>query len=759
VADDIRWDGSVYPYVAPDELTIDPSLRLHRRAAETIDPIVHELLRYALWNVNTEHGTTMMKISGSPICAYAHDFNPVILDEQGDYVFFGPFLQYLSAATNSAVKWTLERRSGNPGINPGDIFLNNDPWVGAPHQSDVAIYAPVFVDGELFCWVANTLHQHDLGGTAPGGFNPIAEDVFWEAPSTRAVKIVEGGVIRRDIEETYLWASRVPDLVALDLRAQIAGCNVARDRIVSLVERYGAAVVKGTMGKIQDDAERAFMRRLDTIPDGTWSEDGWIEGALPGDRDLYLNRITLTKRGDQLTFSNAGSAKQHPSSITFAGWSAAIFAVIAPQMLFDQMLAIEGAARHIEFDVEPDLITSASRPTAVQGGTGLVLAQTLALTGVVVSKMLATSTDPELRTEIQSSMANSCFPINTIDGIDQRGERFSAFLLDPAGAAFPAYSWRDGQDTGGWPWDLQSTMPNVEEHELAYPMLYLWRKELPDSGGAGKFRGGNVGEFAYVPHMTEKFSSFTVSGACAVPAPALFGGYPASTNKFQFIVGAKVWDQIQRTGSIPGAVSEIEDGESTWVPAKSADKWPTPEDVWICSWTGGGGYGDPLERDPEMVRKDIAGEQTTVEWARRAYGVVVEGSGDALVVDQQATAELRREMGAARLAESRPWSGTVAAAHTADVADGRINDDLEIRDGEILSGGVPLGSAGRNYKYGTRIRDVPLQDVNPHIRDPGIYTDCAVVLREYLCPSTGRLLQTEVIVDGAEPLWDLQVGA
>src|SRR5919112_38223 len=122
----IRWDGRTCPYIPPDELTIHESVRLHDEADEQVDLVTHEVLRHALWNVNTEHGNTIMKISGSPICAYGHDFNPAILE--------------------------------------GDIFLCNDPWIGATHQSDVAVMAPVFWEGKLFCWVANTLHQWDLGG-------------------------------------------------------------------------------------------------------------------------------------------------------------------------------------------------------------------------------------------------------------------------------------------------------------------------------------------------------------------------------------------------------------------------------------------------------------------------------------------------------------------------------------------------------------------------------------------------------------------
>jgi len=165
---DIKWDGKVYPYIPSEPLKIDPVIQLQENIEENLDPISFEVIRYAMWNINVEQGNTLLRISGSPIAAYGHDFNPCLLDEKGDFVFFGPFLQYLSSATGSAVKWTLENRSSNPGISDGDIFLTNDPWVGATHQTDVCVYAPLFWEGELFCWFGNTLHQWDLGGTTPG---------------------------------------------------------------------------------------------------------------------------------------------------------------------------------------------------------------------------------------------------------------------------------------------------------------------------------------------------------------------------------------------------------------------------------------------------------------------------------------------------------------------------------------------------------------------------------------------------------------
>jgi N-methylhydantoinase B len=219
---DIVWDGRVHPYMPPERLSIHPALELYPRVEATVDPIDHEVLRHALWNVNVEHGNVLMRISGSPICAYGHDFNPAILDGEGNFIFFGPFLQYLAANISAAVKWTLENRSANPGIRPGDMFLFNDPWIGCSHQSDAGVIAPVFVAGKLIAWVGTTLHQWDMGGTVPGGFNPMAEDHYWESPLIPPVRIVEGGEIRRDIAEHYTRMSRLPGRRRADPRPRRA---------------------------------------------------------------------------------------------------------------------------------------------------------------------------------------------------------------------------------------------------------------------------------------------------------------------------------------------------------------------------------------------------------------------------------------------------------------------------------------------------------------------------------------------------------
>jgi N-methylhydantoinase A len=755
----ISWDGYEYSYVPPAELTIHPSLQLHEEADETIDPVTYEVLRHALWNINEEHGQSIIRTSGSPICAYGHDFNPTILDERAGFVFFGKYNLYLAISSALTVKWMLEQRSESPGIHEGDVFLTNDPWIGSTHQPDVILAEPVFVEGRLFCWVANILHQWDVGGTAPGGFNPMAEDVYWEAPVFPPVKVVDRGELRRDVAELYVRNSRLPDLINLDLRSQITGCHVARERLLSLVDRYGAPTVKATMRRVQDDSDTAFERRLESIPDGTWSEEGWLEANLPGDRGLYRNKLTLTKREGRLSFSNHGSAPQSGAlNATFGAWSGAILAMLAVTMSFDQMLALEGPMRHCEFDVEPGLFNCATRPSAVSTGPATVLIHTTGLAGLVISKMLSSSTDAALRTEVMSCMGVMGFPINTLSGIDQRGNNYASFLNDPVGAALPAFSWRDGQDTGGFAWDLASTIPNVEDNELFHPVLYLWRRELPNSGGAGRFRGGNGCEAGVIAHRTDRISWVTVAAEMAVPGPGLFGGYPTSTNRYQLLKNAGVAEHFRTTGTMLTSLEGLP-GEIDWVGPKTFDRVTGPDDIWVFAWSGGGGYGDPVLRDPELVAQDVAAGRVTADWAARAYGVILTGEPGEERADEAATGARRHEIIQERLAEGRRFAGPHGADRSgAVVRDGRVSEYVEVVDGEYLADGVSLGPATGNYKLGALLRDLPLTEANPEVRDASVYVDRPVTFRQIICPETGRLLQTELVVDGEPPQWDLRPG-
>src|ERR1700744_756214 len=235
------------------------SVRLHDVGAElvdSIDPLTYEVIRHRLTSITEEMGEALKRMSGSVVVTDCNDFDAAIMDEVGDVVQVGLYNTELAASLDMAVSWTLRHRAGRPGIGEGDMFLCNDPWIGGGrHQSNVGVFAPRFVDGELFCWTGAVAHQVALGGVSPGSWSVAATDVFWESIPLPPVKIVEAGEIRDDIEDVYLRRSRVPKLVALDLRAKVGANNVAHERLRSLCQKYGPDTVKAVMRKSMNDAE------------------------------------------------------------------------------------------------------------------------------------------------------------------------------------------------------------------------------------------------------------------------------------------------------------------------------------------------------------------------------------------------------------------------------------------------------------------------------------------------------------------------
>jgi N-methylhydantoinase B len=337
---DVDFNGIDQPYVPPAVLSISPKLKLHRDWDTDIDPVSYEVIRHNLWQINEEHGATIQRISGSPVAMYALDLNPSILTEDAEFVYFGPYMQYMSGVTDTQVKWTLEFRSDNPGINEGDMFIANDPWVGAAHQQDVMLLCPVFWAGELFCWVTNCLHQYDIGGITPGSFCPSAESAFEEGILLPPLKIIENYEVRRDIEAVYLRSSRKPELVALDFRAQMAGNTTARERVLDLIKRYGASAVKGVMKRVIDNSEKSYLEKMANIPDGFWQDRTYVEACRPGDRRTHRVMIGLRKEGSKLIFTNDGSADQDGAmNATNSGWRGSIMVAINELLCWDQYFA------------------------------------------------------------------------------------------------------------------------------------------------------------------------------------------------------------------------------------------------------------------------------------------------------------------------------------------------------------------------------------------------------------------------------------
>lgn len=629
-----------------------PHVRLHDvddDAVAELDALTYEVVRHRLESITDEMGEAIVRMSGSLVVTDANDFNFAILDEVGETVQIGLYNTELSACSDMAVKWTLENRAENPGIRPGDMFLCNDPWVGGGvHQNDVSLFAPLFVGDELFAWTAAVAHQVDLGGVSPGSWTVKSTDVFWESLPTPPLKIVENGQLRSDIEDAWLRRCRIPALVALDLRAKIGANRMAQERLTTLVDKYGAKTVKAVMRRMLDDAERRLRAKLAEIPDGEWTSVSYQDSARQGDDGLYTIRLRLTKSGDSMTLDFRGTDPQADGLIncTYTGLRGGIMPILLATLCGDLPWSPGGIYRCFDIISEPGSINDATFPAGVSKAS---VASAWATTNAVtecISGMLDTHT--EYKRNAMSVCVGS-WDLAVLQGMDQRGVPFVGLVSDPMAGGLGAQPHSDGVDTGGLACIPMGRVPDVEMTEFTYPMMYLWRREEPDSGGPGRFRGGLGGSSAFILHDSPAPGVALVvsGGGKAIPqSSGLSGGYPANT---QFDVAIRN-SNIRELFNEGKMVNDLEDisGELEHMPPHLESMLGTA-DVYFMAWQGGGGYGDPVSREPQAVAVDARAGKITVGAATEIYGVSFTDDG---TVDETATAELRQAIRRDRAAEA-----------------------------------------------------------------------------------------------------------
>lgn len=634
-----------------DEDAIDPSLALHEAPEDyDLDRVTFEVLRNRLDRINDEQGITLQNVSGSPIATDANDFNVVITDERGEIVNFGQYVMFLGGALDVVIKWILENRSDDPGIQPGDMFLCNDPWVGGVHQNDVAILSPLFQEGELFGWTASTIHQVDVGGVNPGSFCVDADDVFAEAQPTPPIKIVENGEIRKDIEEMFLRRSRVPPLVGMDLRAHVASNNVARERIEEQIDRYGADTVKTVMKETIDHAEESLRSRLRDLPDGVWRHVEYQDVAQTGDRGVYKARLEMEKQDDKLIFNVSGDPSTGMFNCTYPAMRGGFVSAILPMLCHDIPWALGGIYRTMEINAEDDIIINADFPAGTSMGATSGAWQSMNLANKTIANMLAASDEHD-----EDLIAGCCGSWATINlmGVNQYDDPFVTMLMDPMAGGWGARSDKDGVDTGGILCTPKGQTPNVEANELAFPILYLYRREETDSGGPGEYRGGAGASMCWIPHDTDVplTSVGSAFGAAMPTSPGVAGGHPSNPTRYELIRDSDIDGWIDR-GEIPEDRSEIDGDVEVMSP-----KYETQlglDDVYYCLWQGGGGYGDPIDRDPKKVAEDVRDGYVSEDEALETYGVVLDENGNVIEGKTTARRETIREQ---RLAADQ-WGGS-----------------------------------------------------------------------------------------------------
>jgi N-methylhydantoinase B len=613
-----------------------------------LDPITFEVLRHKLDEIISEAYYTMGRVSGSPVVYEAGDHQEAICTPSGDAAVFGAGVLHWVCSLGAGVRHITERYSENPGFEEDDQFILNDPYIAAVHGPDLQLLAPVIWEGELIAWAACASHQADIGGLNPGSLCVSATDVFQEGFLTPGLKLVERGVIRRDVEDTLRNLIRTPELGLLDVRAKIAANNVVKHRLGQLLERYGPEVVKTLFRQLLDYADQRVRARLRSIPDGKWTSENSVEGI----REDYVRvQVTLTKAGDTLKFDFSGSSPQVESSLNIGPVgtrSSALNPFVA--MLCHDLPWNEGLFRACEFELPERSVVNPQRPAAlstnVPAGANLLVLTTCHNS---LSKMLL-GADPELR---QESCGNCGGGHNTfvLAGARSDGEFFAALILDGNGGGGGGFPDRDGPDTASNHWAVKAVITNVESVELLYPFLYLWRQEVVDSGGPGKFRGGLGLMEAVIPWDIPQMTSITLGAGYNVRSSLGYsGGYPAPHSPAGVVRGADVTGRHFAVGKVPRSLADL-GGEDERVVPKSLTTVMATDVLYGYVGSGGGGFGDPLERDPAHVLVDVEIGSVTSDAARGVYGVIIAGTPRS--VDGEGTENTRAGMRRQRLERMR----------------------------------------------------------------------------------------------------------
>ncbi|MBR72639.1 MAG: hydantoinase/oxoprolinase [Rhodospirillaceae bacterium] len=581
-----------------------------------MDPITFSIIRHRLFRIVDEAVITLKHVSGSAITNEGHDLMVSLYRADGSLLMGGVgFLHHLTSAAE-ACKSIIRNFSGN--INEGDIFLLNCPYTAALHTSDIYLIAPIHHNGVLVAWSACFVHVYDIGAMNPGGFSPDSNDIFTEGFSSPGLKLVDKGEIRKDIMNTILNMVRSPEMVALDMSSMIACNNVAKDRMQSLIDKYTPKVVDKACSLLISQSEKLFKERLAELPDGCWHSRQYFD--VKGQTFKVL--LKMSKEGEKIVFDFSGSSAQSQYGINCSRWASwgGLFAPLFPLLCYD-ITWNEGVIRPVKMIAPEGSVVNATRPAPVSIATVGAIQAVNNAACVCISKMLSAS--DKYSKEATAVWHGSHFAIFMF-GKNQRGTQSIGILTETFGGAAGARAIGDGVDVGGEVPNPISRMANVETMEATFPIRYLFRRRLKDSGGPGLHRGGTGAEFAITPHdAPDGGINYVISGkGTEYPmSDGLGGGYPGAPSNYLWVKTNEALESGVPLVAYPNSIEQI--------PGKKEKiSWGVFPLVGLDSlyvgWNGGGGYGDPLSRDCDSVARDVKNGVVSNVIAEKVYGVVVD---------------------------------------------------------------------------------------------------------------------------------------
>ncbi len=702
----------------------------------------------------------LQRVSASPIVVQGGECMQSFYDPEGRMVLACSGHLRFAAATSDAIRRIREWFGISPGFSDGDQIFFNDPYIAGSHTYDQMVINPIFFDGRLIAWTASSSHTADTGGVMRGA----ATEIYHEGIRIQGLKVVERGEFRDDVCKTLVEQCRDPHYVELDLRSRIAANNVSAQRFVQMVHHFGLPFVEAACRRLIEDSERLARAKLGTLPDGTWTSR--MYGTARRTAGVYQILCRMTKGGDELAFDFEGTSPQLddernstlPSSI-------AHIALALTNMLFWDVPWSDGKMAPVRIDIPEGTVLNCRFPAACGGAPRVGQILVSAVTECVAKMLYAAGRYEDVNAGWQGLWYEGG-PGYFYGGTNRDGVTVAQGLYDIHGGGFGATPLRDGVDTGGHANIPSGGISDIERIELQYPFLYFSRNHNPNGGGYGRFRGGDGSHRVYMVYGSTDLSvDFRPYSGIPNGGFGLFGGFPTGTGGVRAIFRTDPARLRLRLAQGDYPVSPRQILEEGWgeiyLPESGRSRVQVPE-YWIITdcVQGGGGFGDPLDREPEAVARDVTAGIYTGWAAERFFAVALDASR---TPDPERTAQLRADVRRQRRetahpvsagsGEARPPAGRLMTGSLKPHACLEIAGEGHQAWWQCRRCGYRLGVASRNYKLGALRRVEALADLSEFPLPSGQFLGA---LHEYICPGCTTLLQVDVFYPGSEDvLWDI----
>lgn len=554
------------------------------------DPVLTSIIASRLRSIGERMGVVVERSARSPLLVEGRDFSVGIYDVDGTLIEQTEYIPVLGYATTPGMRAIAERFVGR--VEPGDAILHNDPYSGGNQLSDWKVTKPVFHAGEHVAWVVIVAHQADIGGAVPGTYNPNATDMWQEGLRITPVKIMERGERRADVWELIFGNVRL-DVVADDVTAMIGACTVGERELSALLETYGTERFRAAVASLLDAAERSAAAAIERIADGEYKAELTVHDDGIDHDGAWTIRLAVGVSGDRIVFDFAGTDDQArgyintPRAVTISAVMIAFFMIAEGELPHN-----DGVMRRIEVLTPSGCLVNPEFPAPTCFGNHV--ADQLA---AVIMLALAPAVPGRVTAGWNALLAT------TVNGVDPRsGEPYVDILLNACKGGGGGTEGADGYDhigligSGG-----AIAAQDPEMFELVNPHLLHRFEYMPDSAGAGQWRGGLgvVTELEFLDDGAEA-SIFGDGDLPETAAFGLFGGGPGSINEVSFTYP----DGSTHAPHLKDLVSNIPRGT-----------------VYRQVAGGGGGFGDPSQRPRERVREDLGNGVISEQAAGELYGL------------------------------------------------------------------------------------------------------------------------------------------